>query len=119
MNKLHKRLKGFQKHYRSRHLLAKELDLKDEEYRLWDFMVATCGWDNRHVDSYLIVEATLEHIASFLCWSTSKTSRVMNILIGKGIIVRKKDVGYEIKLRAERGSEDGDKNELIKIIWGR
>lgn len=115
MNKLHKRLKGFQKHYRNRHLLAKELNLKDEEYRLWDFMVATCGWDSRHIDTYLIVEATLGHIAGFLHWSTSKTSRVMNNLINKGIIVRKKDAGYEIKLRAERGSEEKDKEGLMEM----
>ena len=115
MNKLHKKFNGFQKRYRIRHLIAKELRLKDEEYRLWDFMVAMCGWDSRHLDSYLIVEATLEHISELLNWSKSKTSRVVSSLITKGIVVRVKTVGFLVNLRIERGSEEEDKIVLIKM----
>ena len=112
MNKLYKKYKGFQKHYRFRHLISRYLFLSDAEYRLWDFMTTTAGWDDRYIDSYQIVEATLEHISEHLIWSKSKTSRTMKKLVGKGIVSRDRYLGYVVNLKAERGSEDNDKKTL-------
>lgn len=108
MKDLKKKLKGYQKHNRNRHLLAKELLLSDQEFRLWDLAVTLCGWDQANPDSYLLFEGTMDSLAAIFNWSKAKVSRTMDGLIKKGIITRNQQKIYKVNIRCEKGSETED-----------
>ena len=81
---------------RNRHLKAKELKLDDSEYRLLDLYGAVSGWDKRYEHIFEAVHATDKQIGDILRWSSSKTCRVRNKLIKKGL-VEEIDIGaYKI-----------------------
>lgn len=89
---------SYQKLYRNRHILAKDLNLNDQEYRLWDLYGALAGWDKRYEDIFQIVHATDEEIANITGWSTSKTCRTRNGLIRKKLVSEKSRGVYKILL---------------------
>lgn len=87
---------GYQKLKRNRHIVAKNLKLTDEEYRLWDFFIAAYGWDERYSESYGKVLATQREIAQILAWSASKVNRVLTKLKKKGLIESTGQSKYEV-----------------------
>ena len=115
MNKILKKLKGYQKHNRNRHILAKELQLSDQEFRLWDLAVALSGWDDKHVESYRMFEGTLDSLAIILGWSKAKVSRTIDGLINKKIVARNQQKTYKVNILCEKESEEeDDKFALLK-----
>lgn len=108
MNKVLKKLKGYQKHNRSRHIFAKEFQLSDPEFRLWDLAVALSGWDEKNIDSYKMFEGTMDSLATILDWSKAKVSRMMNDLIHKRIVTRNQQKVYKVNILCEKGSEKED-----------
>lgn len=77
---------SWQRIYRNRQLVAKQLGLSDQEYRLWDLYIAVNGWDKRYEESYQAVHATDKQIADILGWSSSKVCRTRSGLVKKGVI---------------------------------
>lgn len=98
MNILRRLNNTYQKVYRNRHLVAKQLNLKDSEYRLWDLCLAIYDWDKKHEETYQTVETTDKILADILGWSSSKVCRVRNGLIEKGTIKEKARSLYEVVL---------------------
>lgn len=98
MNILRRLNNTYQKVYRNRHLVAKQLNLKDSEYRLWDLCLAVYDWDKKHEETYQTVETTDSILADILNWSSSKVCRVRNRLIVKGAIKEKARSFYEVVL---------------------
>lgn len=86
----------YQKVYRNRHVLAKNLVLDDAEYRLWDLLIALYDWDKKHEEDYGTVKATDRGLAELLNWSYSKVCRARNGLLMKGIIFRRDRSVYKI-----------------------
>lgn len=110
---------SYQRISRDRHLIARQLGLSDPEYRLWDLLVASYGWDNRYEDSYERVEATSRDIAFVLNWSHSKVSRVMNQLKEKEFVRVFKQGVYEVLVIPERGKSSSNteyKELLLKSL---
>jgi hypothetical protein len=88
----------YQKLYRNRHVIAKQLKLSDPEYRLWDLYLALYDWDIKHTETFQTVEAPDRDIAKLLDWSASKVCRSRNKLIQKGIIRSKTRTVHEVVL---------------------
>ncbi|MCL5090834.1 MAG: hypothetical protein M1514_02370 [Patescibacteria group bacterium] len=88
----------FKKVYRNRHHVAKRLNLKDSEYRLWDLYLAVYDWDKKHEETYQTVETADKVLANVLNWSPSKVCRVRNRLIKKEAIREKARSFYEVVL---------------------
>ena len=76
----------YQRVYRNRHLIAKDLKLNDREYRLWDLYIAIYDWDKKHTETFQTIQATDLMLAEVLSWSPSKVCRVRNLLLKKGTI---------------------------------
>lgn len=83
----------YQRVYRNRHLIAKNLKLNDREYRLWDLYIALYDWDKDHTETYQTVQATDLVLSEVLGWSPPKVCRVRNLLLKKGAI---KPIGRSI-----------------------
>ena len=96
--KLTRRLNGsYQKLQRNRHITAFNLKLTDPEYRLWDLFFALYDWDEKHTETFGIVETVDRDISKLLpSWSYSKVCRYRNILIKKGIIIQVGKSQYKI-----------------------
>lgn len=88
----------YQQLYRNRHVIAQKLKLSDQEYRLWDFYLATYDWDKNHSQTYECVEASDRDVASFLRWSPSKVCRARKKLTNKGVIAFKSRSLYKVLL---------------------
>lgn len=102
---------SWQRIYKNRHILAKDLELSDAEYRLWDLYSAASGWDKRHKDRYRVTEATDEEVGFVLNWSASKACRTRNNLIKKGLIRTVKDGLYEALLIPSPDFKDANVQE--------
>jgi hypothetical protein len=76
----------YQKLYRNRHLIAKDLMIGDAEYRLWDLYIALYDWDKTHAETFETVNATDSALAEILNWSKSKVCRTRKKLLKKGVI---------------------------------
>jgi len=111
----YKKFNGYQRHNKNRHLIAKELRLSDAQFRLWDFLGALCGWDNKYEHLYRKVQITQKEVATVLDWDESKVSRTSNSLIKRGLIERLDRSEYTVKVLAEKGSEDEDNEQIAKI----
>lgn len=109
MNILRRLNNTYQRVYRNRHLVAKQLILKDSEYRLWDLYLAIYDWDKKHKETYQTVETTDSILADILDWSSSKVCRVRNGLIEKGAIKEKARSFYEVVLLPS------SKNDVAKL----
>ncbi len=70
---------------RGRHLIARDCDLSDPEYRLWDFLGSCAVWDSRK-EIFGFALATQFDLAGVLKWDASKVSRVMKRLCAKGLV---------------------------------
>jgi len=116
MDTIYKKLNGYQRHNKNRHLIARELKISDQEYRLWDLLGSLCGWDSRHDHSYHKVQITLNKLANILGWDESKVSRVTSSLIRKDLIERIGRSEYAVKILAEKGTEDEDNEQIAKTI---
>lgn len=109
--------KAHQRLYRNRHLRAKELNLSDPEYRLWDLYGAVSGWDKKYNEIFEMIHATDEQIAEILNWSPSKTCRTRNELIKKGLIKEQTRGIYKILFIPSPDSETAvmpDKNAQMQ-----
>lgn len=115
MDRVLRKLKGYQRLKRERHLIAYKLRLTDKEYRLWDFLGAICGWDVKYADQYKRIEITLKEISNFLGWDESCVSRNINSLSKKGLIERIGRSEYYIKVLPEREVKEGVVSEQPKI----
>lgn len=88
--------KSFQKLFRNRHIKAKELDLSDQEYRLWDLLLALYDWDQTHTETFGTVEATQLQLAELLNCSDPKVCRLIRSLIKKGLIKKIEESVYQV-----------------------
>jgi hypothetical protein len=96
-----KRLNGYQKIGRNRHLLASFLKFTDSEYRLLDFYIAFYDWDKTHTETYGCAEITDKDAGVFLNWSTAKVCRTRNELLQKGLITLVDKGTYKITFLQE------------------
>lgn len=88
MNRLEEKIKrSYMTLYARRHLIARDLKMSDQEYRLWDLYVAIYDWDKRHY-KYGYFEATDREIAPIIGWDYSTVARYRKKLIKKNIISR-------------------------------
>lgn len=92
----------YQRVYRNRHLIAKNLKLNDREYRLWDLYIAIYDWDKGHIETYQTVQATDLMLSEVLGWSPSKVCRVRNLLLEKGSIKSTARSTYSIVLLPQK-----------------
>lgn len=81
-----RKLNGWLKLSKKRHILARNSKLTDKEYRVWDLMLSLRGFDERNQDSYMVVEVTDREIASLLNCSISQACRARQKLMQKGWI---------------------------------
>ena len=88
--------KTYQKVYRDRHVKAKELALTDQEYRLWDLLLALYDWDRNHQETYGTIEATEAQLAELLNCSDSKVCRVRAKLTKKGLVTMVAESVYQV-----------------------
>ena len=72
-NKLLKKLKGYQKAPRARILLLTQKRLTQEEFLLYELVIAITDWDPKHED-YGTFEATNREIAEILGWKSDTTA---------------------------------------------
>lgn len=112
---LTQKLKGYQLHRRDRHLIAKRLNLDNEEYRLWDLLAALSGWDKNHEDKFQVVEANNSEIGKIVGWSESTISRVIRRLESKRVIKKICRGRTRINVRAVKGSEEEDEAKLAAV----
>lgn len=84
--KILRKLNGWQKLSKKRHILARESRLTDKEYRVWDLMLSLQGFDERNIDSYMVVEATDREIGMLINCSPSQVCRARQELMNKGWI---------------------------------
>ncbi len=86
----------YQKVKRNRHVIAKEMEFTDQEFRLFDLCLALYDWDKKHTETYMTVEATDYDISNILHWSPSKVCRTRNSLIKKGVLSKIGDGWYRV-----------------------
>lgn len=86
MRNISRRLNGWQKINRQRHVIAKQLKLINAEYRLWDLLIALYDWDKTHLETYGTIEITDRQLADLLGWSAPTVCRTRNTLLKKGLI---------------------------------
>lgn len=86
MKRLIKKLNGYQKAPRARFKLLLEHRLTQEEFLLYELVVAITDWDARH-ETYGTVEATNQELAELLGWRSDTTALAhKKSLIKKGIL---------------------------------
>lgn len=110
--KLRKRLRGWQKIPRERHLIAEKHNLTDGEFRLLELYRDLTDWDDRHIDTYKTFFATDADIAELLNCNPSTISRRRGSLLSKSLIKVTKDKRYEIV----DDSESNTYSEAIKVF---
>jgi hypothetical protein len=112
-----KRLNGYQKMDRNRHILASFLKFTDPEYRLLDFYNAFYDWDKKHVDTYGHVEITDKDAGRILNWSTAKVCRTRKELIQKGLISTTDKSTYKMTFLQEPQTFNNtpDKTEVARM----
>ncbi len=85
MNRLLKKLNGYQKAPRARFKLLSEGRLTQEEFLLYELAVAITDWDTKH-ETYETFEATNQDLAELLGWRSDTTAlKHKRSLIKKGI----------------------------------
>lgn len=74
MNRLFKKLKGYQKAPRERFKLFTDLRFKltTQEFVLYEFLSAITDWDTKH-EAYGTIKCTNQEIAEFLGWKSDTT----------------------------------------------
>lgn len=72
MNRLLKKLNGYQKAPRARFKLLSEGRLTQEEFLLYELTIAITDWDSKH-ETYGTFEATNQEIAELLGWKSDTT----------------------------------------------
>ena len=86
----------YQKVHRNRHLVAKNLNLSNIEYRLWDLCLAIYDWDQKH-EGFSTFKFTDRELANIFS-SASTINRVKASLINKGILSLIDRSTYKINL---------------------
>lgn len=94
--------KAYQTTFRRRHIFAKELDLTDREYRIWDLYTTVYDWDSRHTETFGTIETTDAQVASLIGCDPSTVNRTKKLLIQKGLIKQLEDGLIQILVVAEK-----------------
>ena len=96
IDKLRRKLRGYLKVPRERHLRAMSAGLDDRGFRLLEIYRDLSDWDPKHTETYMTFSVADADVAKLLNWDPSKVSRVRKALFSKGLILKKEDGSYEV-----------------------
>ena len=125
-DKLRRKLRGWQRVSRNRHLIAEKYRLSDGEFRLLELYRDLTDWDEKHTDTYKTFCVTDVVVSDFLKCDPTTVYRRRVSLLSKGLIVKKEDRCYEVvgcdKLDSYLETVDeflGDADKQISIVAGQ
>lgn len=108
----------FQMVPRSRHLIARVLDLDDKEYRLWDLFSALTPYDYSKKEVVPYVETTdlqLSQIMGDKKWTRSVICKTRQELEAKNVIQKLKNSSYRILVLMDRDIPAFLHDEVVKL----
>ena len=114
IDKLRRKLRGYLKVPRERHLRAMSAGLDDRGFRLLEIYRDLSDWDQKHTETYMTFSVADVDVAKLLIWDPSKVSRVRKALLSKGLIHKKEDGNFEVTDYTQQDSY----SDVIKAFVG-
>lgn len=114
VNRLRRKLRGWQKVSRERHLIAEKSNLSDGEFRLLELYRDLTDWDVKHIETYKSFSLLDVEVAELLKCDTSTVCRRRKALLSKGLISEKEDGSYEVV----DNTQQDDFSDIAEVFLG-